>query len=66
MNLQEIKNAVESGKTVHWASDNYKVIKDSIGQWLIWSQCNNNYCGLTWRDNVTVNGEPEQFYIKEQ
>ena len=40
MNLEEIKQAVLAGKHVHWASENYLVIRDSIGQWLIWSQFN--------------------------
>ena len=64
MNLQEIKTAVENGKSVHWKTENYKVIKDSIGQWLIWSQFNDNYIGLTWRDGKTMNGEEEHFFIK--
>jgi hypothetical protein len=35
MKLDEIKKAVENGLTIHWANDGYKVIKDSIGQFLI-------------------------------
>ena len=65
MTLPEIKAAVRAGKSVHWASDNYEVIEDNIGQWLIHSKCNNCYWGLTHRDNITVNGQPEQFYTKE-
>lgn len=64
MTLQEIKDAVESGKTVHWASDYYRVIKDSIGQWLIHCTINDNYIGLTWADETTMNGKEEDFYIK--
>lgn len=62
--LSEIKAAVEAGKTVHWQSPAYSVIKDSLGQWLI--RCSiNDYCiGLTWRDGVTLNGEPEHFYTE--
>jgi hypothetical protein len=63
MNLQEIKGAVEAGKTVHWASKGYRVIKDSIGQWLIHCTMNDTYIGLTWRDNVTMNGEESQFFL---
>ena len=63
MNLHEIKRAVESGKTVHWASRGYRVIKDSAGQWLIKCDFNDTYIGLTWRDGVTVNGKPEQIFI---
>lgn len=72
MTLQEIKNAVESGKTVHWASKAYTVLKDQLRdgthQWLIaylHGTASANYVGLTWRDGVTVNGRPEQFFIAE-
>jgi hypothetical protein len=72
MTLQEIKDAVEAGKTVHWASTAYTVIKDNLRdgthQWLIAyndGQRDAYYVGLTWRDNVTVNGSPEQFFIGE-
>lgn len=72
MTLQEIKDAVESGKTVHWATKAYTVIKDQLSdgkhQWLIGyndGQRDANYIGLTWRDGVTVNGRPEQFFVAE-
>ena len=35
MTVQEIKKAVDEGKTVCWATPAYRVIKDSIGQYLI-------------------------------
>ena len=70
MNLQEIKDAVEAGKTVHWATKAYTVIKDPLRdgtfQWLIGYNHGGNYphyIGLTWRDGVTVNGKPEEFFI---
>lgn len=63
MTLDEIKAAVESGKTVHWASTAYRVIKDSIGQWLIICDHNRSCIGLTWMDGVTVNGRPDEFFI---
>lgn len=68
MTLKEIKTAVDSGKTVHWATKAYVVEHDlSYGcdQWLIHCVDNDNYCGLTWRDGVTMNGRPEQFFIAE-
>ena len=65
MTLIEIKQAVEAGRTVHWASTGYVVIKDSIGQWLIRCTYNGSCIGLTWRDGVTMNGRPEEFFIKE-
>jgi hypothetical protein len=70
MTLQEIKNAVESGKTVHWATKAYTVLKDQLRdgthQWLIaylHGTANANYVGLTCMDGTTVNGRPEQFFI---
>lgn len=70
MTLQQIKDAVEAGKTVYWANKAYTVIKDKLRdgtfQWLIaynHGQYNANYIGLTWTDNVTVNGRPEQFFV---
>ena len=63
MTLDEIKEALAAGHRVWWATLNYEVIKDSIGQYLIWSRFNDNYIGLTWMDGITVNGEPDQFFV---
>jgi hypothetical protein len=65
MTLDEIKAAVERGETVHWANTGYRVIKDSIGQWLIICDHNQSCIGLTWMDGVTMNGKPEDFFVKE-
>ena len=62
MTAEEIKKAVNEGKTVCWATPAYNVIKDSIGQYLIICLLNNNCIGLTWRDGVTLNGEELQFF----
>jgi len=66
MTLEEIKAAVDAGKTVHWANDGYRVIKDRIGQYLIAygeGTRDANYSGLTWVDGVTMNGKPSEFYL---
>jgi hypothetical protein len=47
MTLTEIHMAVRAGKKVCWATSNYEVICDSIGQWLIRSKFNNHCVGLT-------------------
>ena len=65
MTLCEIKQAIADGHRVFWATLNYEVIKDSIGQYLIWSRFNDHYIGLTWRDEVTLNGEEHQFFIHD-
>lgn len=65
MNVFEIKKAVNEGKTVCWANDGYQVIKDENGDYLI-IYLDNGYCtGLTHIDNITLNGEEEEFYIKK-
>ena len=63
MNLEEIKASVESGQTVHWASQAYRIIKDDVGQWLIQCDINGHCIGLTWRDGVTMNGKESQFFV---
>ena len=63
MKLQEIKQAIEEGKTVCCQNDAYRVIKDSKNQYLIKCVLNNYCIGLTWADDVTLNGKEEDFYI---
>lgn len=63
MTLDEIKSAVISGKTVHWCNGLYVVIKDRVGQWLIWCQVNGHCIGLTYQDGETLNGCPGDFYV---
>lgn len=63
MTLEEIKKAVDEGKTVYWSDEAYKVIKDDIGQYFIKYICG-DLIGLTRRDGVTLNGKEEEFYTK--
>jgi len=63
MTLQEIKQAIADGKSVFWKDINYKVVLDAKGQYLLKSQSNNHCIGLTWADDVTLNGKEEDFYI---
>jgi len=65
MNAQQIKEAVDRGKTVHWSNESYVVIKDGLGRYLIMCTLNDNCIGLTWQDGVTLNGKESEFYIKE-
>lgn len=62
MTLLEIKEAIARGQQVYWVNRSYRVIKDSIGQYLIHCVINDHYIGLTHRDGVTLNGKPEQFF----
>lgn len=65
MTLEEIKKAVEAGKKVHYGNNSYQVLKDAIGQWLIMYTPNGSCIGLTWADDVTLNGNEEMFFIQE-
>jgi len=65
MTTTEIKQAVDNGQKVYWASLLYRVIKDSKGQYLINCTANGSCIGLTWLDGETLNGKPEQFFISE-
>lgn len=65
MTLQEIKDAVNSGKKVYYGNKGYEVIKDGVGQWLIVCTWNNYCCGLTWQDGVTMNGKETGFFVEE-
>ena len=63
MKLEEIKASVESGKTVHWAQEQYRVIKADNGGWLVMCDTNGHCIGLTHLDGVTMNGKEEDFFI---
>lgn len=62
MNLEQIKQAVDAGRRVCWASPAYEVIRDSLGRYLIRCTANDDCIGLTHRDGVTLNGNPEHFF----
>jgi hypothetical protein len=64
MRLQEIKDSLEAGKKVFWKNGNYQVIKGKY-DYLIECQSNGSCIGLTWTDEVTMNGEEEDFFIGE-
>lgn len=66
MNAKEIKAAVLAGKVVYWVNGMYQVVCDACNQWFIVCNANGHAIGLTWRDGVTLNGEPEEFYTPEQ
>ena len=62
MTLEQIKQAVQAGRTVHWASPLYRVICDRLGRFLILCDANQDCIGLTHRDGVTLNGRESQFF----
>ena len=65
MKVQEIKKAVDEGKTVCWSHEGYEVQKP-FSEYLVVCLSNQSCIGLTWKDGVTMNGKEEQFFIKEQ
>lgn len=64
MTLQEIKDAVNSGKNVYWSQTNYKVVKDNLNQWFIICTNNDHAIGLTHADKITLNGEESEFFME--
>lgn len=64
MTLAEIQAAVLNRRTVHWANASYRVERDALGQWLIVCR-NGSTIGLTWRDGVTLNGDPDDFFVAD-
>ena len=70
MNLQQIKQAVDSGKTVYWSNNAYQVIKDSIGQYLVKCSLNDSCIGLHGqiggKYEHVLNGAPDQFYMENR
>ena len=69
MNLQEIKQAIEDGKIVCWSHTGYEVkkVKYASGgiDYMIVCLSNEHAIGLTWRDEVTMNGKESDFFIKQ-
>ena len=55
MKYKDVINAINRGTSVYWSNNNYKIIKDNIGQYLIHSQCNNHYIKFT----------DSQYYLKD-
>ena len=63
MTLEEIKAAIDAGRTVHWANTGYRVHKDSLGQYLITFEPNGSTIGLTDREGKRLNGKEVEFFI---
>jgi hypothetical protein len=64
LDADQIRAAVDAGLNVHWMNTSYKVIKDSVPQYLIkFTPEKDNVIGLTHRDNVTLNGHGSEFFV---
>ncbi len=65
MTLFEIKQAIHSGRRVFWHHQGYEVVyAPKISEYLIKCHGNQNIIGLTWKDGVTMNGKPSDFFTK--
>ena len=65
MTLKEIKEKVDAGFRVCWATPAYEVVHDEVDQWLIWCVNNDSYTGLTHSNGITMNGSEDQFFVDE-
>ena len=63
MTLDEIKAAVDAGKTVHWFNEGYIVHKDDLGQYFITFAQNASTIGLTNQAGDQLNGKEHEFFI---
>jgi len=63
MNLEQIKKAIEEGKKVYWGNRAYEVIKDSVGQYLVYCSLNEYCFGLTHVDGVTLSERESSFFV---
>ena len=63
MKLQAIKEAIEEGKNVHWSNSLYQVIKTKNDTYIIYCKSNGYCIELTHKDNLTLNGKQDDFYI---
>ena len=62
MTLFDIQTAIYNGYTVYWKSNNYQVVKDKIGQYLIKCLSNSHCVGLTRTDGTLVE-DPKHFFL---
>ena len=68
MTIEEIKQAVDAGKSVKWASDIYDVVKSKWGgEYLIVCEPNGSTIGLHGKEGTDreshLNGNEDEFYI---
>lgn len=63
MTVEEIKEAVNLNLNVYWTNKGYQVIKDRLNQYHIICLDNQDSVGLTHKDNTTLNGKEEEFFI---
>ena len=65
MNVHDIKEAVDSGKKVFWASKKYAVVKEDTGSYKIQYTWNGKTTELIKRDGVTLTCSSEKFFVED-
>jgi hypothetical protein len=65
MDIDEIKAAVDSGQSVHWANEGYRIHKDNLGQYLITYELNGSTIGLTDQSGHRLNGDEADFFVSD-
>ena len=63
MTLDQIKRAVNAGKTVHWANSRYTVVCDNLGQWLLTCE-GGSTVGLTHGEGTILTSAADEFYVE--
>ena len=60
--FKKIKNLVDDGIQIYWANNDYTVIKDSIGQYLVKYHLDNSVIGLADKQGNILNTYQNYFY----
>ena len=63
--INDLKDAVDSGKEVFWKTNNYKVIKNYKNEYMLLSKSNNCFIGMYCK-NGQLNGNLNDYYIEKE
>jgi len=64
MTLEQITTSLDDGHRVYWHSKDYEVLKNATGQLKIKCRRSNSCIDLVLNDGVTLNGDPEDFFVE--
>ncbi len=64
MTLNEIKSATRAGQVVCWKGEAYEV-RENNNDWYVICTINDHIIGLTWTDEITLNGKEADFYVRK-
>lgn len=66
MTLAQIEEALNEGCRVYWYNKDYEVVKNTEGQLKIKCLRSGSCINLVLNDGVTLDGDPEDFFIDEK